>query len=73
VSEDDRFISPDDASEMLSQWAGNVVGSFALDETSVSDADLYEAVGVSLVMNAKTEDEVFDPRNAFIVDLFCTP
>jgi hypothetical protein len=23
---------------MLSQWAGNVVGSFALDETSVSDA-----------------------------------
>jgi hypothetical protein len=73
VSEDDRFISPDDASEMLSRWAGNVVGSFALDETSVSDADLYEAVGVSLVMNAKTEDEVFDPRNAFIVDLFCTP
>ena len=73
VSDDEPFLDPDGASEMLSHWAGNVLGRFALDETSVSDAELYEAVGVSLVMNAKTEEEVFDPRNAFIVDLFCTP
>lgn len=73
MSDEQAFVDPDGASEMLSQWAGSVLGRLALDGTSVSDAELYEAVGVSVILNAKTEEEVFDPRNAFIVDLFCTP
>jgi hypothetical protein len=59
--------------EWLRGWAGEVLGRFALDPASVSEKDIYEAVAVSWIATRETFDEVFDPLNAYVVDLFCTP
>jgi hypothetical protein len=64
---------PNEAADVLSQWAGGVVARFALDASSVSEGDVYEAVGVSLGLSATTDEELLNPRNPYIVDLFCTP
>lgn len=70
---DHGFVDPDQASEMLCQRAGEVVGRFALGASDVTYRELFEAVGVSLAMSAQTPEELFNPRNAFLVELFCTP
>ena len=59
--------------ESLQSWAGNILGRFALDPESVSSGDIYEAVACSWIATRETFEEVFDPLNAYVVDLFCTP
>jgi len=59
--------------ERLQGWVGNVLGRFALDPDSVSDRDIYEAVGCSWIATRETFEEVFDPLNGYVVDLFCSP
>ena len=66
-------VDPYQAGELLSQWAGGVIGRFALDESSVTHSELMEAVSVSLTLSAQTLDEIFNLRNGFVVDLFCSP
>jgi len=51
----------------------NVLGSFALDPISVPSQDIYEAVACSWMATRETFEEVFDPLNGYIVDLFCSP
>jgi hypothetical protein len=70
VSDERPLVDPE---EELRQWAGDVVGRFALDERSVRYGELVEAVGVSKALSAKTVEELLDPNSAYLVELFCSP
>lgn len=73
VHEGQEFIGPDRAAASLREWVGDVIGRFALGGESSSLDELREAVGISLIIDARTADEVLDSRNAYLADLFCTP
>ena len=66
-------MTPDEAHDLFAQRAGESVGRFALGDEDVSHGDLYEAVTFSLIASAETVQEVFDPRNHLIAELFVTP
>ncbi len=59
--------------EFFHQRTGDVLGSFALDPDSVSEADVYDAVWSSLIATRTTLDGVLSPDNHRIVELFITP
>ena len=66
-------LDPKEVGDLLSQWSGDVLGRFALRDRSVSEADIYEAVAVSLINSRDTSEGVFSPDNHRIVSLFIDP
>ena len=55
------------------EWVGEVIGNFALDPASVDMSELHEAVYYSRIASCETEDELWNPLNDRLVDLFITP
>jgi len=55
------------------EWVGEVIGSFALDPASVDMSEVREAVAYSQIVSCETEEELWNPLNDRLVDLFITP
>jgi hypothetical protein len=66
-------LDPSQGSDVIREWSGEVLGRMALGDPTVTELDIYEAVGASLALSAVTLDELLSPRNSYVVDLFCTP
>lgn len=59
--------------EMFSQQAGDVLARVALDASSVTPQELYDAVSFSWLARARSADELLNPLNHRVVELYCTP
>jgi hypothetical protein len=57
----------------LRDSVGDTLGRFALGDGSVTEDGLIEAAAVSRTLDAKTAEEILDPRNWREAELFCTP
>jgi hypothetical protein len=70
---DDRYLEPDEVDALMRERIGQTIGSFALDETSVTLDELVEAVYGDLLLQATSLDELFSDSTLRIAELFCTP